>query len=430
MDKYGPDFNVIARALRPYGVGLMWTESLSDGLSLLTRAKPALVLVGRNLPGLNDPTDLLGVIQAERLPTQVVVLDENPDFDESMDLVADGVFSVLASPVSMERLRRTAGRVLENHALFQTLLSSGAADHDPGDLYIYKNLAGHMEIRPLLEAFCATAMKISGAVGVEVRTMAELGDMSQVTVALGRTKRDVQREHNVDLAWLGRHLAAATLYFDEAAPSASLALRSFDELVFAGSLFLGQAVRFEETIKMASRDPLTGLCNRRVYLEAIAREYQQARRHNSPLSLLTLDLDHFKRINDTYGHQTGDEVLKWLAGVVKSVIRSGDLAARTGGEEFSIILPRTNLEQASVMAERLKQALAVSPMPPQLAAMRPTISQGLASLEHFLVNSSQDLIYWSDQAMYLAKREGRDTIRQIADLSMNSNYQDVQYVFQ
>ncbi|MDR1050506.1 MAG: diguanylate cyclase [Deltaproteobacteria bacterium] len=430
MGNYGPDFNRVARALRPFGLGLMWTESLKDGLGLLPRARPALLIVGDDLPGLKNPADILNVIEAERLPTQVVVVAKDPDFDRSMDMVADGVFSVVSSPVDVPRLRRVAGRVLANHSLYETLVDRGAADHNPGSLFIYKSLAGHMEVRPLMEAICSTARQTTGASRVEAWRREDDEPGHQTVFSSGPVRDKSEFDLTLELAWLEGPLATVSLSFESAGNRDSLDPKTLDELTFACSLFLSQALRFEEAINMASRDPLTGMCNRRVFLETINREYCQARRHQSSLSLLTLDLDHFKNVNDTYGHQTGDEILKWLAGVVQSVVRSGDLAARTGGEEFSIVMPRTNLEQARNLALRLRQALALTPLPPGLQAVRPTISQGLAGIEHFLVNSPQDLIYLSDQAMYLAKREGRDTIRQAADLPGNTKFQDVQYVFQ
>ena len=122
MDNYGPDFNRIATALRPFGLALMWTESLEDGLNLIAQAKPIMVLIGQNLEGLKDPADLLTIIQAKRLPTQLVVISQDPDFDQSMDWVSDGVFTVLRSPLSVKRLRRVTKRILDSRALYESLV--------------------------------------------------------------------------------------------------------------------------------------------------------------------------------------------------------------------------------------------------------------------------------------------------------------------
>ncbi|MDR0621920.1 MAG: diguanylate cyclase [Deltaproteobacteria bacterium] len=431
MDDYGPDFNRIAKALRPFGLALMWTESLNDGLNLLAQAKPVMLLVGEKLQGLKDPVDLLGVIQAKRLPTQLVVMSPEPNFDRAMDWVAEGVFSVISTPVPVDRLRRITQRILDNLSLYQELVLSEARAERPADLFIYKSLAGHAEIKPLLETICDTAMSLTGAGRAHAWTGTDLGQSVPINVCKGDVEILGEFEKIVDFHWMGRHLASLKMVFADRKTEMALNKPILEELVFAGSLFLSHAVRLDEAMMLASKDPLTGLANRRVFLETLNREFFQSRRHDSPLSLLTLDLDYFKDVNDTHGHQTGDEILKWLSGVISAVVRLGDLPARTGGEEFSILLPRTNLEQAAILAQRLKEALAETPLPENCPVkVRPTISQGLASLEHFLVNAPQDLIYWSDQAMYLAKREGRDTIRQVTELSGANHYQDVQYVFQ
>ncbi|MDR2367187.1 MAG: GGDEF domain-containing protein [Deltaproteobacteria bacterium] len=431
MDNYGSDFTRIAKALRPFGLAIMWTESLNDGLNLLAQAKPVMVLVGQNLEGLKDPTDLLSVIQAKRLPTQLVVMSPEPNFEKSMDWVADGVFSVIRSPISIERLRRLTQRILDNLGLYRSLVLCEAKRDVPSDLFIYKSLAGHAEVKPLLETICDTAMSLTGAGRAHAWTGVDLDQNTAVNVAKGDLKLIGEFETKVDFQWMGRQLATLKLVFPNRLSEATFTEASLGELVYAGSMFLSHAVKLEEALMLASKDPLTGLANRRVFLDSLNREFFQAKRHDSPLSLLTLDLDLFKNVNDTYGHQTGDEVLKWVSAAISGVVRLGDLPARTGGEEFSILLPRTNLEQGAIIAQRLRDALAESPLPECCPErIRPTVSQGLASLEHFLVNSPQDLIYWSDQAMYLAKRQGRDTVRLVTELSGNTNYQDVQYVFQ
>ncbi|MDR2387277.1 MAG: diguanylate cyclase [Deltaproteobacteria bacterium] len=431
MDNYGPDFNRVARALRPFGLALMWTESLKDGLNLMAQAKPIMVLVGQNLPELSDPKDLLSVIQAKRLPTQLVVMSPEPNFDQAMDWVADGVFSVISSPVNIERLRKVTQKILDNLCLYESLVESKAKNDKPSELLIYKTLAGHTEVKPMLETLCDTAMTLTGAGFTKAWTGADLDQINPINVFKGNEKLEGGFEKTLDFHWMGRHLASLKMAFPNGVSQDDLDRGLLDELAFAGSLFLSHAVKLDEALILASKDPLTGLSNRRVFLETLNRDFFQSKRHSSPLTLLTLDLDHFKDVNDTYGHQTGDEILKWLSGVITSVVRLGDLAARTGGEEFSILLPRTNLEQGTSLAKRLKEALSETPLPENCPQMvRPTISQGLASLEHFLVKEPQDLIYWSDQAMYLAKREGRDTIKQVTELSGNNHYQDVQYVFQ
>ena len=160
----------------------------------------------------------------------------------------------------------------------------------------------------------------------------------------------------------------------------------------------------------ATRDPLTGLYNRRYMQEFLEREIHRARRRSRPLSLMLLDVDHFKRYNDTFGHASGDEALHFVAETLLLNVRAEDLAVRYGGEEFVVILPECSLQQAALRAEeirlRLKELYVARPgeLPGPVAA-----SIGVAA---FPVTTDQVdlLIKCADEALYQAKHEGRDRV--------------------
>ncbi|MGL4209479.1 MAG: GGDEF domain-containing protein, partial [Candidatus Adiutrix sp.] len=202
------------------------------------------------------------------------------------------------------------------------------------------------------------------------------------------------------------------------------------DLATAIAAALGAVLKYSSAMKMASRDSLTGLYNRRIFTEVLGREFANAKRHGQSLSLLHIDLDHFKNVNDSFGHQTGDKVLQVVAKVITEVCRLTDIPARVGGEEFAIILPQTNEEQTYVLGGRLKTALAKCSFKAAGTVFSQTVSQGIVGLEHFLVKSPEDMLYWSDKALYLAKREGRDTIRMASDLQMPQIMKDGPYAFQ
>jgi diguanylate cyclase (GGDEF)-like protein len=408
----------------------MWAETIEDGLELLREARPSLVIMSDRLDaGPVDPVEALGVIEVGGLACQVIVKTAEPDFDRAMDWVSEGVFSVVSSPIDPARLRTIAGRALSNRSLMEALAETAMATGGRETARIYKSLAGRLESGPLLQALCDTTRCLTGAACVEAG--ADLGGSGRLAAISGPAGRPESSSLGLQLTWKGVDLGHLRLGFKDPEGAGRVDPGLIDELVQAGSMFLGQSMRYEEAVSMASLDPLTGLCNRRVFLETLDREFKQARRHGTPLTLLTLDLDHFKNVNDTYGHQTGDEVLKWLSQALSRLVRSGDLPARIGGEEFAVVLPRTSIEQAVNLATRLQEALRDGPWPEGLPQMaRPTVSQGLSGLEHFLVNSTQDLIYWSDQAMYLAKREGRDAVRVISDLPGQTEFQDATHVYQ
>jgi diguanylate cyclase (GGDEF)-like protein len=162
-----------------------------------------------------------------------------------------------------------------------------------------------------------------------------------------------------------------------------------------------------ETIsRLAATDELTKLFNRRYFNERLSAALSAARRHDYPLSLIMIDLDNFKVINDTYGHSEGDQVLKAFADLLRDMIRTEDVAARWGGEEFIIILPHTLCESAAAQAERIRAAFenhTVSSTPIPLSA-----SFGVVQLEE---NEDEDsLIRRADRALYRAKHEGRNRV--------------------
>ncbi|TNM62879.1 GGDEF domain-containing protein [Aliirhizobium smilacinae] len=158
----------------------------------------------------------------------------------------------------------------------------------------------------------------------------------------------------------------------------------------------------------AMTDLLTGLGNRRWLNERAAEELARAERLGEPLSVLVLDLDRFKGINDGHGHETGDRVLVATGEIVRTCLRPYDLAARIGGEEFCIMLPRTSLDEAEAIGERLRTTLATTTVPP-LRQGRMTASFGLCAAGPG--DRLPDLLLRADFALYEAKRDGRNCIR-------------------
>jgi diguanylate cyclase (GGDEF)-like protein len=181
-------------------------------------------------------------------------------------------------------------------------------------------------------------------------------------------------------------------------------------------MFADQIVHYwrnrEDTIRTLSRtDMLTSLLNRRSIMELLDMEIARTLRHGPPLTIVILDLDHFKRINDTWGHPTGDRVLKEAARVLSSSIRKCDMVGRFGGEEFMIMLPDTTLAGAATLIERCRAILAETTI---LADNGDTIhisaSFGLASNENRLSLSTETMIKLADEALYRAKAEGRNRL--------------------
>jgi diguanylate cyclase (GGDEF)-like protein len=162
-------------------------------------------------------------------------------------------------------------------------------------------------------------------------------------------------------------------------------------------------------LDQTTRDPLTGLNNRRSTLEELQNRYDLSQRHNRPLAVIMCDLDHFKLINDTLGHGAGDLVLEEFGLRVKNNLRTTDLAGRIGGEEFLLILPETDMEGALLLAERVRVATGEYPFELGQESLRVTCSLGVAQ------RTADDrdggaLLARADGALYAAKRGGRDRV--------------------
>jgi two-component system cell cycle response regulator len=167
----------------------------------------------------------------------------------------------------------------------------------------------------------------------------------------------------------------------------------------------------QATIEMAVTDGLTGLHNRRYLERHLTTLVQQATARDKPLSVLVLDIDHFKAINDGYGHAVGDEVLREFSRRLRKTVRGIDLACRMGGEEFVIAMPETDAALAIVVAERLRHRIATErfSIPDTGESIEVTVSIGISSL-HSTIDTPETLIKRADSAMYRAKKSGRNRI--------------------
>jgi diguanylate cyclase (GGDEF)-like protein len=158
-------------------------------------------------------------------------------------------------------------------------------------------------------------------------------------------------------------------------------------------------------------DGLTKLNNHRYFQDELAKAFEEAQRYNRPLSLAMIDIDFFKKVNDTYGHAVGDDVLKQVARLYKESVRSTDLVARYGGEEFAVMMPETALDDGEVFAEKIRKMLESTPVPTQIGPLGVTVSIGLASVPHSRIHTAKELIIAADKALYRAKKNGRNQVQ-------------------
>jgi diguanylate cyclase (GGDEF)-like protein len=164
----------------------------------------------------------------------------------------------------------------------------------------------------------------------------------------------------------------------------------------------------EDLARAAVTDPLSGLFNRRYFHERLEEELDRARRHNTTVALLMIDIDNFKSINDRFGHLAGDAVIRGIGEILKRSVRKFDLCTRFGGEEFAIVMPGSGPENSASVAERIRQRIETfRPAEPDLTELRVTASIGMAVSQGA---SARELISRADQALYEAKRTGKNRL--------------------
>lgn len=219
-----------------------------------------------------------------------------------------------------------------------------------------------------------------------------------------------QCEYNLTLQ--GEHFGYLTL--NRRSRFAEEELAVLEQLIGILVFPLRNCWRYRQVWDAALTDSITSLGNKRAMLASMERSMLLSGRHGEPLSLLLCDLDHFKRVNDNHGHVFGDQVLAEIAQVIRQSIRSSDEAFRYGGEEFAVILPHTDMVEASIVAERIRIAVEQFRLSYEGRSVKVTVSTGIAQYDRDSAADSDALIELADRALYNAKRDGRNQTRQAA----------------
>ena len=248
------------------------------------------------------------------------------------------------------------------------------------------------------------AARILRPLSTLLKTPLELdGSKGEVRAADGRSFNDLER-----------HLIAEILELADRAEENDTRLRALEERLAVLQLEnMELAAKNSSLAEISARDSLTVLYNRWYVMEKIDSEMNRAMRHGSPMSVLMLDLDHFKQINDSYGHLAGDEVLKSVGVMLRESCRVYDVPGRYGGEEFCIVLPETKVEGTTTVAERIRSRLANTSLPVGPSSITVTASIGIAGVDSAGqdgVLSATTLVDRADRALYSAKHHGRNRV--------------------
>jgi diguanylate cyclase len=240
--------------------------------------------------------------------------------------------------------------------------------------------------------------------------------MQQIHQLTGTLGHDVG-EHNARVKQINAELADASARGDDGLKNTLMAQiakiteaneKLQGQLQSAEAKMAEQAQALESQMAMARTDALTGVLNRRAFDDELGRRVAEYLRYRTPVSLLLFDIDHFKKFNDTYGHQTGDEVLCHVACTLSMVMRDVDLVCRYGGEEFAVILPATELKGASLAAERARAAVERMVLDTDSGALKVTSSCGVATA--MPNDDSAAIIARADQGLYASKKAGRNCV--------------------
>lgn len=188
-----------------------------------------------------------------------------------------------------------------------------------------------------------------------------------------------------------------------------------EQLTRQSAITINRANTYSKVLQYATLDALTNLNNRRQFEVRLKQEIATTKRQKNPLCAMMVDIDFFKKVNDTYGHASGDAVLRTVASIIKEHLRESDIPSRYGGEEFAVLLPYTHLDEAKIVGERLRKAVETTPIPIDKKNINVTISMGLA--EFSPQETGEDLFKRADSALYEAKESGRNRV--CVDLSVN-----------
>jgi len=224
------------------------------------------------------------------------------------------------------------------------------------------------------------------------------------------SKASLKSYLTLPLALEGEILGCISLHSDQPNAFDAQDLQFFSVIGYQMAATLRHFQRFSSVKNMAIYDTLTGLHNRRYFEETLEAEAQKSLYNNTPLSLVMVDIDFFKKVNDTFGHAEGDQVLCRVSSLLKTSVRKKDIVARYGGEEFILILPEARLDETFVIAERIRRLVEETLFEVGKTQVHLTLSMGISNFPSHRVKSKEELVEMADQALYDAKRGGRNRV--------------------
>lgn len=357
----------------------------AEAIAAAQRETFSLALIDLMLPDMPG-LEVMARVKAIAPLTEAIILTGHASMDTAIKATGHGAFAYLLKPYQMDELLQKIGHAVERKqareeilrlASFPRLLPSPVIELDPAGEVTYLNPAAE-RLFPELSARGQSHPLLRGSVAL-------IAALRQ-----GKQPGEAAHEAKVDAATYELHIS----YVQEVG------------LIRIYVLDITQRKRAEEEIYLlATTDSLTGIANRRQFSTILSGEVDRAKRYGTPMSVVMYDIDYFKRVNDTYGHDVGDLVLQALTGLVKENIRTNDVLARWGGEEFMVLMPQSDIQAARDASEKLRLAIAAHHFD---QCDKLTVSFGVASFER--QDDLNSLLKRVDDALYRAKAQGRNRV--------------------
>ena len=375
----------LADILRVKGYATAIAATGVEGLAAAEKMDISLALIDLGLPDLPG-LEVMARIKAMSPLTEAIILTGNASLDAAIEATRQGAFSFLVKPYQMDDLLRNIEHGVERQQAREEILrlasfprlnpipvieldSAGELSYlNPAAERIFPDLSAQGVAHPLLRD---SAGRIEA-----LRQGREQGERLQ-QAAIGETT------YELHISYV-QEVNLVRIY------ATDISQRKLDEM---------------EIYLLATTDGLTGIINRREFTAILGREVERAKRYVTPLALAMFDLDHFKAVNDTFGHDVGDDVLRTVTELVKNNLRNADLVARWGGEEFMVLMPHSDAPAAGMAAEKLRRAIAEHHFD---KVDRLTVSFGVTLFG--LSDDLDSLLKRVDDALYLAKKQGRNRV--------------------
>jgi diguanylate cyclase (GGDEF)-like protein len=357
----------------------------AEAIAAADQGDISLALIDLMLPDLSG-LEVMARIKAVSPLTEAIILTGHASLDTAIEATGQGAFSYLVKPYQMDELLRNIRHGVERHQAQEEILRLASFPRlHPSPVFELDSVGEVSYLNPAAERLFPW-LSAQGLSHPLLRDAAEWIDVLRQTKKQGETVQQAavgEATYELHISYV-QDVNLIRIYVKD------ITQRKQDE---------------KEIYLLATTDGLTGITNRREFTAILGRETERVKRYGAPFAVAMYDLDHFKLVNDTFGHDTGDYLLQAITSLVQENIRATDVVARWGGEEFMVLMPQTDLEAAGKVAEKLRLAIAGHAFD---KVNEMTVSFGVTAFEP--PEDQHSLLKRVDDALYLAKKQGRNRV--------------------